>query len=107
MDEGHTIQHQFDQTPEKNSPANTSNICQAHDGRKQQFDQTPYNQRRTAQLIPQIFAGHMMEGRVKAALQLISEDNSNSLLHLDNHVNSDSFETVWDILYMNTHRDNH
>ena len=66
---------------------------------QRQFDQRCNNYRRTAQQTAQIFARHMMEGRVRAALRLISEDNSNGLLHLDSCVNSDSSETVRDILY--------
>ena len=54
---------------------------------------------KNSQQSAQISGKHMLEGRMRAALRLISEDNSNCLLHLDNHVNSDSSETVRDILY--------
>ena len=41
----------------------------------------------------------MMEGRVKAALRLISQDNYRGTLALDSIVDSDNNQTVCDILF--------
>ena len=73
LDEGRTIQHQF--------ALGTRSA------------------NKTDQNIAKKFANHMMEGRVKAALRLISQDNYRGTLSLDSIVDSDNNQTVRDILF--------
>ena len=72
LEEGRTIQHRL------NSHHNQSQRSPEHTAR--------------------VFAKLMMEGKVRAALQVISEDNSWGLLNLDSRVAPNSPETVREVL---------
>ena len=72
MREGCTIQHQF-------------NSYRGH------------NQGRSHQQTARVFAKLMMEGKVRAALQLITEDNNGGPLRLDDQNAPDSPETVREV----------
>ena len=67
-----------------------------------QFTRQHPNRPRSAQQTTRRFAKQMMEGKVRAALRLIDDDESCGLLHLDNQVafndSSTPSETVREIL---------
>ena len=61
--------------------------------------QLTHKQPRPAQQTARLFAKFMMEGKVRAALRLISEDINGGPLHLDRQINSSTVpETVREIL---------
>ena len=66
---------------------------------QRQFALDSHNRSKIDQNLSKKFANHMMEGRVKAALRLISQDNFRGTLSLDSTINSENPQTVRDILY--------
>ena len=59
-----------------------------------QFSRRHHHQSKSAQQTARTFVKLMMEGRVKAALRLISNDNNGGPLDLDSHVESGSSPTT-------------
>ena len=55
-----------------------------------QFALDSHNRSKIDQNLSKQFANHMMEGRVKAALRLISQDNFRGTLSLDSTINSEN-----------------
>ena len=71
-----------------------------NEGRTIQYksNKTQRTQNRDPQKQARTFSKFMMEGKVRAAIRLITEDKCNGPLNLDNVVDSSTQETVRDIL---------
>ncbi len=59
-----------------------------------QFSRQHQNRSRSAQQTARVFSKLMMEGRVRAALQLIAEDSNGGPLQLDSQIGSDGLNTT-------------
>ena len=73
---------------------NFENLIEEGHTIENQFSRRLHHQSKSAQQTARTFAKLMMEGRVKAALRLILNDNNGGPLDLDSHVESSSSPTT-------------